>query len=1658
MIPLSFAQRRLWFIDQLEGASAKYNLPQIFRLSGPLDAAALESALGDVVGRQEILRTLFPHKDTEPYQDILDLAAARPALPIAPVTEADLAVALEQEARRPFDLAREPALRAALFRLAPDEHVLLLVFHHIATDGWSDGPFRRNLSTAYAARSAGAAPAWPELEIQYADYTLWQRDLLGELDDEDSLVSRQLRFWRAALAGIPDTLELPCDRVRPATASHRGGFVEFELPAGAHAGLARLARSANATLFMVLQTALAVLLSRLGAGSDVPIGTAVAGRSDEALEDAVGMFVNTVVMRTDVSGDSTFSRMLARVRDADLDVLAHQDVPFDLVVGAVNPVRSVARHPLFQVMLVLQGQDEEELALAGLKVSEEIAATDTAMFDLNWDVAELRDPAGGPGGLVGSVEYSADLYDQDTVELMARRFTMLLERVAADPDAPVSQIDVLFPDERRRLLSEWNDSAAVVPVGSMADLFEAQAAVSPSATALVHRQTRLSFAELNRRANQLGRFLVERGVGPGSVVGLALPRTDQLIVAMLGVWKSAAAYLPVDVGYPAERLAFMLDDAQPKLVLTDSAGARTLAGLGSECVVLDDPQVIEAVDAYADGNIRDAERHGRLLPGHPAYVIYTSGSTGNPKGVVVPHSAVANIMVEYQHKLSAFFTDAGLPQGSRIRAAHTTTMSFDPSLQGIVVMVAGHELHMLDDEIRMDAFRTVRYVKDNAIGYLDGTPTYVDTLIIEGLLDPQGSSPLLLCIGGEDIPAAMWSAMDRCEFVTAHNTYGPTEATVEVSGTPIAGQPRVTIGRPVVNTQLYVLDGGLRPVPVGVVGELYAAGTGVAWGYLNRAGLTASRFVACPFGPAGERMYRTGDLARWNAEGELEFLGRVDDQVKLRGFRIELGEIEAALLRDPAVAQAAVIVREDRPGDRQLAGYVVAQPGCVPDPDELRAGVSERLPGYMVPSSLVLLDALPLTTNGKLDRRALPAPVAAADGLSRGPRTEREEVLCGLFAEVLGVDHVGIDDGFFDLGGHSLLAMRLIGRIRAVLGIEIGIRTLFTHSDVASLSASAESAPALGASAQQTLDSDPERAASTPGTRPEQMPLSYEQRRLWLVDRLGGAGSVYNIPTEIRLSGAVDLAALKSALGDVIRRHESLRTVYPDVDGAPVQVVLSAEQATARFEVSKVTEDDLASAVLAATMYGFDLEHEIPVRAWAFDLGADACVFVLVIHHIAFDGWSTAPLIRDLSRAYQARVEGREPQWDPLPLQYADYALSQQALLGLPQDPDSLISSRLKHWLTVLDRLPEELPLPYSRERPAVATYRSGSCGFRIPASTHRELVRLAREHRVTIFMVMQSALAVHLSHLGAGTDIPVGVSVAGRPDEALHDLVGLFVNILVLRTDVSGDPTFRELLERVRSVDLDAFAHQDTPFDCLIEAVNPLRSAVRHPLFQTMLSVEEETKQEWELPGVRVTPADDPPGHAKVDLSLDMLEHFDADGLPAGLAATWDFALDLFDEAVIAPFGAQLTRVLEAMVADVDQKISQVEVVTADERRRMPRSRASDAASAAGGLAPDAAAPKRDERDEHAQYAELAETLCALFAEMLGTGPVSLDDGFFDLGGNSLLGVRMISRMRKVLSMPVALRDLLEAPSPAKLAARLGQGQSLDRIERAGTGSSSGE
>ncbi|WP_149258720.1 non-ribosomal peptide synthetase [Actinomadura sp. K4S16] len=1439
--PLSHAQQSMWLHHRAFPDSPAYNVCLLIRMSGPLDATALREALRGLIRRHAVLRTVYADA---PGEGAVQIVTEDDSLDLPPVACADAEERAARLAAVPFDLRAGRPIRLELLRLGEDEHALVLVVHHIAWDGMTWGSLSRDLSALYRASVTGGPDGLPSLDVQYADYADWEQRRPPAEDD--------LAYWREHLDPPPAPLDLPADRPRGAVVSERGGRRARRFDDAVTEGMRKLAAEENLTPYMVMTAGYAVLLHRYTGAEDVAVGSSAMNREHAEVERLVGNFGNTLVLRADLSGAPTFREALRRVGRTVTEAFAHQALPYDRLVRELRPARGRGRSAFFDTMLLFLAQEIGELDLPGITSSWTHVHNGTTHVDLSLE-AFVR-----PQGMTVEATFRRELFEDERIDALLAHLETLLRDALADPDRPIGALEVMSAGERA-LIAEANATDRALPATDAVALFEEQAARTPGATAVEAGGTALTYADLEERASALAAELRARGAGPETVVALALPRTPDLVAALLGVLKAGAAYLPLDLDHPAGRLASMLDDAGPLCAIVTGETAPLLPD-GTDLLVLDGSR-------RNAGNTRTPIRR----PDDLAYVIYTSGSTGRPKGVAIPHRALANFLLTTRDRLN-------LGTGDRLVAV--TTIAFDiAALELLVPLTSGATVVLAARDTVRDPAALARLLAGATV--VQGTPSLL------GTLDPAAFTGLRVLVGGEALPPALAASLAGSASL-ATNMYGPTEATIWATS---ADLPAEGIGTPFWNTRAHILDARLRPVPPGVPGELYLAGAQLARGYAGRPDLTAERFVADPFGPPGSRMYRTGDLARRARDGSVEYLGRTDDQVKIRGFRIEPAEAQAVLAAQPGVAQAAVAVREDRPGDPRLVGYYVPAEGL--DETGLREALARALPEYMVPSALIALDGLPRTVNGKLDRAALPAPEAEVSG--RAPRDAREAALCAIFAELLGVEGVGIDDDFFALGGHSLLAARLAARAQAVLGAEPTIADVFEAPTVAAL------APRLVATGAVRVRDV---------ARPEVVPASAAQRGLWLEERLRGPSASYSLPLGIRLHGAVDEDALDQAFADVVARHEALRTLLVEgPDGLPVQRVLDPDVPVrlAVLDARGETPEGRAAIEKAATAHVFDIGRDLPVRGTLVRTGDAEWSLILLLHHAAADEWSFTPLLADLARAYEARRDGRGPGWEPLPVQYSDYAAWQR-------EAAPATAPQLDFWAEALAGLPEETVLPLDRPRPAEASRRGGLVPFRLPAAGAR---RLAREAGASVFMVLHAAVAALLQRSGAGDDIALGSPIAGRADEDLAGLVGVFVNPLVLRTDLSGDPTFAELLHRVRSADLAAFSHAGVPFERVVDRLAPERSLARSPLFQVMIVHRRLDDVRLALPGVRAEPFLPETGGVKFDLDLYFAEgEVEVEGFAA-------FAADLFDASTVERLMDDLGALLDRVAADPGRRLS---------------------------------------------------------------------------------------------------------------------------------------
>ncbi|MFC9516515.1 non-ribosomal peptide synthase/polyketide synthase [Nocardiaceae bacterium NPDC056970] len=1495
-VPLSLAQQRMWFLNQFDTSSPAYNIPLVVRLTGALDVAALHAAVQDVLERHESLRTVFPQSEDGPHQVIVP--AERVGLDLAPVTvagEQELHGAVAGVVSGGFDVTASVPVRGRLFQVADGDFVLVLVVHHISADGASMLPLARDVMLAYTDRARSEEPSWAPLAVQYADFALWQRRVLGDEADPRSIAAQQLGYWRERLAGAPAVLELPTDRSRPAVASYHAARVDFTVDRLLAQRLEEFAARTGSTLFMVLHAGLAVLLARLGSTTDVTLGTPIAGRGEQSLDDLVGMFAGTLVLRTEIDPAHSFSDVLAQARAVDLAAFAHADVPFERVVEAVDPPRSQAYSPLFQVALSLQNQGAAVLELPDVTVAIEDPGADVAKVDVEFT---FRPSA---TDLLGSLTYATDLFDRDTAARMADRLVQVFEQVVADPQAAVGDLDLLDPEDRRLALAA--PEPVPVPVRTMAQILADGAAVDPRAIAVRADEIGLTYAELDERSNRLARVLLGAGVGRETFVALSFPRSVASIVAMWAVVKTGAAFVPVDPAHPSDRIVHMLTDSGAAVGLTCTEVAGRLPG-SARWLVVDSPEVARECSVQSAAAVTDIERGGPIAPTGAAYMIYTSGSTGLPKGVVVEHTGLASFCADAR-------TELAVTRHSRV--LRFSSSSFDASVfEMLVGFSAGATLVVVPPSV-VGGHELAEVIRDQRVTHILTAPAALGTVEAAGLDSLES-----VIVGGDVCPPELVErfAPGRRFF----NSYGPTETTIIITMTePLTAGERITIGTPLAGAGAAILDARLRPVPIGVVGELYLSGPGLARGYHQRRALTASRFVATA---GGRRMYRTGDLVRRTRDGRLDFVGRADTQVQLRGLRIELGEIEAALAGSPDVAQSVAVMHSDARTGEHLVGYVVPEQGASVDPQGLRDALGEFLPGYMVPTQIVVLDRLPVTAGGKLDRRALPVPEFVSTRAFRGASNPIEERIAAVFADLLGLARVSVDDSFFDIGGNSLLATRLVARVNAALGAALGIRELFENPTAAALAVRAESSAGSDAPALGSFD------------RPERIPLSPAQQRMWFLNRFDPTSAAENIPMALRLAGDLDVAALHAAITATIDRHEALRTVYPDSTDGPHQVILTAAQVLPELVPMDVAADDVLPTVLALAGSEFDVTAAVPLRVAVLRLGERDHVLVLVVHHISADGFSLAPLARDVMVAYAACRQGLAPTWSPLSVQYADYSLWQRAVLGDEHDPTSVAARQIGYWVDTLAGLPDQLDLPVDRPRPAVQSYRGGTHSFTLDASLHRALLGLGKRQGATLFMVVHAAFAALLARLSGTGDITIGAPIAGRGEQSLDGVVGMFVNTLALRADVRPEAPFADLLEQIRRADLTAFANADVPFERIVEVLAPERSTARHPLFQVALSLQNLGRTTFELPGLGIDVVDAGFEPAKFDLHLTVVDHHDADGEPGEIAASFTYAADLFDEETVARFAARFERLLRAVVADRRVTIGDIDLQGEAERR----------------------------------------------------------------------------------------------------------------------------
>jgi amino acid adenylation domain-containing protein/non-ribosomal peptide synthase protein (TIGR01720 family) len=1498
-LPASFGQERMWVLWKLLPGSAAYHVPALFRVRGEWAPDLFERALERLVERHEVLRTRLVETEDGLGQVVLperrvqvgveDLSGEADPLPIVHARA-------RVEALRPFALDRGDVLRARAWTIGERDHVILLALHHAASDGASIEVLVRELVTIYEATRRGVEADLPPLPVQYADYAVWQRGLLagGEL-------TRQLRHWKERLAGLAP-LELPLDRPRPPVVDDRGAALEMELPAALADRVRSLARELGATEFMVLSAIFAALLARYGRTADVGIGTPITGRRRPELDPLIGFFVNTLVLRIDLAGRPTLRELVARVKRTALDAYAHQDAPFEKVVDACAPERDTATTPLFQVMLAFHTEAAAVLEMPGATLEPLADPARVAQFDLLLHVQ--------PGAAYRCLfTYRAALFDASTIERLASHLRTLLARALQQPDEALDRLSLLDHDEARRVVVEPNDTGREYGRDRSAhEAFEARAAAEPQARAVEQGEASLTYGELDDRSSRLARYLIELGVRADVPVGVCMGRSIRQVVSLLGVLKAGGAYLPLDPGYPASRLAMMVEDAGCAVVLSDAEAGARLTGAGRRVVDVDRewPEVL----ARRGGTVGRRARADNV-----SYLIYTSGSTGRPKGVALPHRTLVNL-IDWQLRDGSW---------SRPRVLSYAPVSFDVSLQeALATLSSGGTLVIADEEDRRDMGRLLALLERRRVERL-----FVPFVALDALTrasEELGRVPSRLkevVTAGEQLQStvAVRKFFERNAGSELVNQYGPSETHVvtayRLRGRPERWEPLPPIGAAIQNTRVYVLDGELSPVPVGVPGELYLAGDNLARGYHGQPGLTAERFVPCPYGRAGERMYRTGDLARLRVDGNLEFLGRADAQVKVRGYRIEPGEVEVALSRLPSVEAAAVVVRRVH-GTAQLVAYLVPREGPAVSDRELAAGLARTLPSYMVPALFVRMPSLPRTPSGKVDRRSLPAPRVESARPFEEPSTPTERALGEIWSRMLEVPRVGAADDFFELGGHSLLATRLVSAVRRRLGVELPLRTVFEQRVLRDL------AGAIDGHASAKVLPPIERVP-----RSGALAASPGQERLWVLWRLRPDSAAYHMAGALRLDGALDAAALGRAIENVVERHEVLRTRLVDSPRGLLQVIEPTAPIELGVEDVSGTDDPPAEArarALLAARRPFALDRGEVMRARLYRLGADAHLLLLAVHHVASDGWSLTVFFREVGAAYEAARRGERSALPPLPVQYADYAAWQRALLAGPEH-----GRQLEYWREQLGGVPR-LALATDHPRPAVAGDRGGVQMLRVPSGLVERVRAFALETGATEFMVVEATLAVLLGRYSGQDDVAIGTPIAGRRQVELEGLIGFFVNMLVLRNDLSGRPTFRALVERVKETTLSAYAHQDVPFEKVVEACEPERDTSVSPLFQVLLAFQNQPSSALQLAGLRLSEEPLAEKAAKVDLELSL-----GPG-PEGYEGAWVYRRDLFDGETIERLGRHFVALLGALVCRPDAAIEDADLVDPDERAWLRR------------------------------------------------------------------------------------------------------------------------
>ena len=1498
----SFAQQRLWFLEQLEPSQAAYNVPRAIRFSGLLDIEALRATLAEIVRRHEPFRTHFLDVDGELRQVIhndIDIPLLEIDLTSGSKSERETQAKqlTRAEAARPFDLNNGPVIRTTLLRLDTQEHILLLTTHHIVSDAWSAVILFREFGKLYETFANRRPTSLAPLTIQYADFAEWQREWLQGEELEE-----QLSYWKQKLAGVTTELTLPVDHPRPSVPTFQGGHKRVALSPALKHKLNELSKREGVTLFMTLLAAFKTLLYRYTSQEDIVVGSPIAGRSHAEVEDLIGFFVNTLALRTALSGNPTFRELVQRVRQTAIEAYAHQDVPFEKLVAELDPERNLGRNPLFQVMFQYQDNVKPLFQTEDLKLSWVETSTHTAKFDLSMAVI-ARDET-----LNCLIEYRTELFRDETIERLLGHYTTLLESIVANPTERIATLRLTSDAQRSELIAAAHGEQSEFPrEQSIHQLFEQQVERTPDEPALIFRNEQLSYQALNARANQLANYLRARGVGLETRVAIRMRRSPEMIVGLLGILKAGGAYVPLDPAYPDERALYILEDSGASLLLTkEGLIGSPLAARVPVVSLDDDSEQISLASELSPANKVTAET--------AAHVIYTSGSTGKPKGVISAHRASVNRLA-WMWRTYPYTHGEVCCQKTALSFVDSICEIFGPLLQGKPLVV-------LDDDSVKDPKRLIAALSVHKVSRIVLVPSLL-RVMLESNDDLAERLPnLRYCVcSGETLPVELAAACrKKLPNTLLINLYGSSEIAADVTCyevTDTSGLNIVPIGKPIANTQVYILDAQLQPVPFGVVGEIYVGGEGLARGYLNQPTLTDEKFVSDPFVDGNGRLFRTGDLGRYLADGNIEFRGRRDHQVKVRGFRIELGEIESVLKSNPGIRQAVVVALDDSQGGKQLVAYLIVETKP-PAINEIRTLLLRKLPDYMVPSAFVVMETLPLNSSGKIDRLALPAPTqnqrtAPEDFVP--PRTPIEDVLATIWAETLGIDRIGTNDDFFLLGGHSLLVARIVARVREALQIELPMRTLFEASTVGLLATEVER---LRQTAGCTTN--PLVRVSRDGP----LPLSFAQERLWFFDELEPNSAAYNIHRALRLRGSLDSDALQQSFDEIVKRHEVLRTSFINDNGKPALSIeeigkLEVQQHDLRELPEAKREEESRAMAAAEARRPFDLKRAPLLRAALVEFDSDDHLLLLTMHHIISDGWSIGILLNELSSRYNAIVGAGELSLPDLPVQYVDFAAWQRQSLH-----DESMKWQIDYWLRQLSDAPATIDLPSDRPRPAVRSFRGAKHTLRISKDITDKLTTLGREKRATLFMTLLTAFQALLACITGDEDIVIGSPIVGRSRTETENLIGNFINTIVLRARFSGDPDFNEMLRHVRDGALAAFSHQDVPFEKLVDVLQPVRTLSHNPLFQVWFVLQNAQTEHCEFSALTTESLTVESADTRHDLQLTLWDT--ANGLKGSL----NYSADLFEPESIGQIEKQFQALLTTITAQPGSRLSDLRTVLA--------------------------------------------------------------------------------------------------------------------------------